>query len=472
MFEVPQDIDTVLTRRGATIRFLIIINAVCVVFLTYIFLITYGIDFRIERFSFSFRVAFLPIILLLLYYILIRLFGLVFLVIFSYAGYQVSMEEPEKKFGKYKAGEILELVDNQCKKMNVTSVKRVYVIESQNSNAMTMDLILFEPYRYSVVVIFSSVLTTMNTEEVEAVIGHEVAHVKNKDSWYLGLVGSPTFIMAWVMLILIINLPLGAEYTPNIIITILITLLAFYICIRPVVKRMIRYGEYYADFTSAKVNGLIPMSNALIKLGQRNDMLVAFQGEFQRRFRLDSKLRTSTDFYKRLKEELKDVLDPDEAVEVARKLVKEFGGEEIDENKIEEKGSKLLKPELIDWRDYDNIVKNYNLEYEELDNLIKDLKDSPQSRLFKHASTTRTKMIFMTHPRIRDRLIFLWDSRKDEYKKQTYDMPIFISLKEFEKLKDRTFICPICMSRIKVKRAGKGSKKYECPHCGIPGELR
>ncbi|WP_455392099.1 M48 family metallopeptidase [[Eubacterium] cellulosolvens] len=471
MLASPKNIETVIFKRNSTVELLIAINVITVLILTFLFLILFGIDFRVQHFLFSYRLVLLPIIIVVQFIIFQRIFIVLVLGFFALTGKRVSKEKPEEKFGKYTAAEILEIVSEQCKKMGVTSVKRVYVMESSVSNALTTDIFLFKPFRYSVLVLFSNVFEIMNREELSAIIGHEVAHVRNYDSWFLGLVGNPTLMMLFVLIILLESVPVWSFY-PEVILTIFTVLIIFYILLRPVVKRMLRYCEYFADYTSAKVNGLIPMTNSLVKLGQRAETLVAFQQEFQRRFRLDGKVPDKSKFFERLREDLKSVIDPDEAIKVARRLVKEFGGDERTYVKPAPKGSVFFKPIVIDWREYDKHIRNYSLDYVELDQFVAALKDSPQARLFEHASPNRFVALFQTHPRFRDRIVFLWDTQKDKHELITYDVPVFSAMKDIEEYIDKKFICPICQTQFNLKKDPKASAEVKCPWCGIPGEIQ
>ncbi len=468
MLDVPKDIYTVLSRRESSVNLMFTINLVTVTILTILFIATYGIETRGELYFFSYRLAFLLVIILLQFIIITRFFVFILLA-FNFGGSRISRKEPDKKFGKYTAGEILDIVDEQCKKQKVKSVKRVYIMTSSSSNAMTMDVILFEPIRYSVIILFSNMMEIMNKDELSAVIGHEVAHVSNYDSWYLTLVANPAAVMIFALLIWFESIPFGVR-VPQYIIGALLVVFIFYIVIRPVINRANRYFEYFADFSSAKVNGLIPMVNALIKLGQRHDTLIAFQHEFQRRFRVDEIKKDRTKFYQKLNEELKGIIDPDRAVEMARKLVKEYGGSEK-ELKKEFGDFEFFKPKIIDWREYDTHIRDYSLDFIELNQLISDLKESPQARLFKYASTNRFVALFQTHPRFRERILFLWESLKTEFGPEIKEILLTPGLDGGKASRTKRFMCPICQTLFKVKESSEGEIKVKCPGCRIIGEL-
>jgi Zn-dependent protease with chaperone function len=469
MFEIPPDIQTVIRNRNKMLNLLIAINIITVTILTILFLGIFGFGFRVRHFIFSYRLVFLPLIIVFQFLFFQRFIIFLWVGILNVKEKKVTRQDPDKRFGKYTAADILDIVDDQCRKMNVTSVKAVYVTESKLANLMTTDVILFKPFRYSVIIIFSNSLDILNRSELTAVIGHEVAHVKNYDSWHLGLVGSPTQIMAWAVFLLILSIPFGSTNT-YFILYILLILLLFYFILRIAVNRMVQYCEYLADYTSAKVNGIIPVVNGLIKLGQRWDTIVAFQHEFQRRFRLDKEIKYSTDFNKKLAKELENVVDPDEAIKVAKRMVEEYGGEEIPKPPQAQE-FEFYKPKIIDWRKYDNHIRDYSLDCIELDQLVHDLKNTPHAQLFKYASSSNLVNLFKNHPEFRSRIIFLWDTQKEHYEEIIHDVPILEAVQDIEGLVDKNLICPVCQSKFRFKIDKKGTDEVCCPGCNLPAKI-
>jgi Zn-dependent protease with chaperone function len=470
MFEIPPDIQTVVKNRNKMLDFLIVINMITVIILTILFLEIFGFNFRVQHFIFSYRLVFLPLIIVFQFLFFQRFIIFLWVGILNVKEKKVSRQEPDKRFGKYTAADILDIVNEQCRKMNVTSVKAVYVTEGRTANLMTTDVILFKPFRYSVIIIFSNSLDILNRSELSAVIGHEVAHVKNYDSWHLGLVGSPTQIMAWAVFLLILSIPFGSTNTYYIL-YILLILLIFYFILRIAANRMVQYCEYYADHTSSKVNGIIPVVNGLIKLGQRWDTIVAFQQEFQRRFRLDKKIQYSQDFYKKLFKELKDVVDPDEAIKIAKRVVEEYGGQEIP-NPPQSKEFQFFKPNIIDWRKYDSHIRDYSLDCIELDQLVHDLKNTPHAQLFKYASSSNFVNLFKNHPEFRSRIIFLWDSQRDYIQEPgVKDVQILETIKGIDDLLDQNFICPVCQTKFRFKAGKSGVEEVCCPGCKMPAKM-
>ena len=216
---------------------------------------------------------------------------------------------------------------------------------------------------------------------------------------------------------------------------------------------------------------MIPMVNGLIKMGQRWDTIVAFQQEFQRRFRLDREHKYSSEFYKKLYKELDDVVDPDEAIKVAKRVVEEHGGEEI-QSPPEQKNFEFFKPNIIDWRKYDNHIRDYSLDCIELDQLVKDLRETPHAQLFKYASSSRFVNLFKTHPEFRSRIIFLWDTQRDCIQLPgLQNVKISSTLENVENIVDQNLICPVCQSRFRFRQHKHGEKEPRCPGCELPAKM-
>ncbi len=199
----------------------------------------------------------------------------------SWKGRRVDPSKPEEVFGKYRSAEILEMVRELEKKMDVGYVRHVFVYEGNMSNAMTTDIILLKPYRSSMIVLTSSLVETLNRDELMAALGHEMAHLKRNDVFYNNAVIGPSLMLIWIILILIQNLPEHLNAEP--VIASLLVLLPLSVITRPIAKSMARYSEYAADFLSAEANGLLPMANALIKIGQRDDTILGLYSTFQKR---------------------------------------------------------------------------------------------------------------------------------------------------------------------------------------------
>lgn len=152
---------------------------------------------------------------------------------------------------------------------------RVAVVDDPSPNAFATGR---DP-QHSVVAVTSGLLELMNREELAGVLGHELAHVKNRDI----LIGSVAAALAGVIMFLANIAQFGAifggnrdnEGGGNPLVMILMALLA------PLAAGLIqaaisRAGEYLADDTGADIAGTpFGLASALEKLGQSRPSRVA-----------------------------------------------------------------------------------------------------------------------------------------------------------------------------------------------------
>ena len=64
--------------------------------------------------------------------------------------------------------------------------------------------------------------------------------------------------------------------------------------------------------------------------------------------------------------------------------------------------------DVVDWRKSD-INRNFNLEKEEIDHFVKELKDNPERFLFETEILRDKKNVFMNHPNFRERILNIYD---------------------------------------------------------------
>ncbi|HDD59935.1 MAG: hypothetical protein DRN35_06230 [Thermoplasmata archaeon] len=452
--------------RGYKLRrnILLLLNTFLVLAIILIFMWSFSPGVTERLFVISYPVYLFPVVLITEFAILSRvLSGPVMFLLLSWKGRRVDPSKPEEVFGKYRSAEILEMVRELEKKMDVGYVRHVFVYEGNMSNAMTTDIILLKPYRSSMIVLTSSLVETLNRDELMAALGHEMAHLKRNDVFYNNAVIGPSLMLIWIILILIQNLPEHLNAEP--VIASLLVLLPLSVITRPIAKSMARYSEYAADFLSAEANGLLPMANALIKIGQRDDTILGIYYTLQKRYRLDAGVLSGGEFRKELEESLKGVIDPDKAEEITRELVRNYGGSER-----KRRGElPLLKPKILDWREFDSHIKDYSLDYVELGQLVEALKRGPHLRLFRHVSSSYTFSVFGSHPRFKERIIFLWDAFSKNEEERIYT--VMVSRSAAPSPSSDVYVCPFCQVKFRLVPTADGPDEVVCPNCGLKGEV-
>jgi heat shock protein HtpX len=130
----------------------------------------------------------------------------------------------------------------------------------------------------SLVAVSTGLLEAMNREEIEAVLGHEVAHVANGDMVTLALIQGVlnTFV---VFLARVVGHAVdstllrrdaddaGGDTGPGYYVTVIVCEIAFGIGAAVIVAWFSRQREFRADAGSARLLGTLPMMAALNRLG-------------------------------------------------------------------------------------------------------------------------------------------------------------------------------------------------------------
>jgi heat shock protein HtpX len=126
----------------------------------------------------------------------------------------------------------------------------------------------------ALVAVSTGLLQSMNKEEVEAVLGHELAHVANGDMVTLtliqGVVNTFVFFLARVIGSIVDRMVFRSERGngPGYFITVIVAQIVLGILASMIVAWFSRYREFRADAGSARFLGTpAPMVNALRRLG-------------------------------------------------------------------------------------------------------------------------------------------------------------------------------------------------------------
>ena len=125
----------------------------------------------------------------------------------------------------------------------------------------------------ALVAVSTGLLQSMNKEEVEAVLGHEISHVANGDMVTLtliqGVVNTFVFFLSRVVGSIVDRTVFRTERGtgPGYFITVMVCQIVFGILASMIVAWFSRHREFRADAGSAKLLGAQPMINALRRLG-------------------------------------------------------------------------------------------------------------------------------------------------------------------------------------------------------------
>jgi len=126
----------------------------------------------------------------------------------------------------------------------------------------------------ALVAVSTGLLQSMNKEEVEAVLGHEIAHVANGDMVTLtliqGVVNTFVFFLARIIGSIVDKAVFRSERGtgPGYFITVIVAQIVLGVLASMIVAWFSRYREFRADAGSARILGTpTPMVNALRRLG-------------------------------------------------------------------------------------------------------------------------------------------------------------------------------------------------------------
>jgi heat shock protein HtpX len=154
------------------------------------------------------------------------------------------------------------MVTELCQKSNVP-MPRLAIVEDQTPNAFVFGRTL----NSATLAVHTGLLTRLNSDEIKAVIGHEVGHLKHKDVIIMTIAGAIP-LLAYMVAYMFFFGGRGAKKEAGLALLALAALaFAIYFITFLLVKRLSRLREYYADSYSAFIT-MNPhgLSSALTKI--------------------------------------------------------------------------------------------------------------------------------------------------------------------------------------------------------------
>ena len=180
----------------------------------------------------------------------------VFAIIMNVGSYWMSDKIVLKVFKAKKVDEsdhksLLDIFNNLCKKANIDG-PRLFVYQDDTPNAFATG----RNEKNSVVAVSTSLIDTLNEDELEGVLAHELAHIENKDILIASIAatfaGAISIIASMLKWGLIFGAFRGNRGTGNVIGHLLIAILAPIIAL--IIQMAIsRTREYKSDYTAAQI---------------------------------------------------------------------------------------------------------------------------------------------------------------------------------------------------------------------------
>lgn len=364
---------------------------------------------------------------------------------------------PEPLYGPAYAPEEAPLVDRTLGLVQRVASKarikvtKVFVYRKAVPNAFSLDLLPIPIFRKPYLVLNTNVLEILNDKEIESVIAHELAHVKNGDSFIRLVLSIPRLFLNLAYLFIYLQILTGIldavfdSLDIGAAVERLIFLGLIYIFIAFITKFTVHFlfaanhkAEFLADYFAATLVGSDILINSLIHLGQRSEAMQVLNREIEWLQGLSGEKKLSTTLLRNIYQKFpKTQLDEDIARETAPKLFLEekleelvfFYGIELDRQirnqlieravpsllekreqyydtlKDEESDIKpsILKEKTIDWRRFD-ADKNQYLEEDEIESLIFTLLAQPDKMVFEHELFQGTEKD-QDHPGFRVRIL-------------------------------------------------------------------
>lgn len=347
------------------------------------------------------------------------------------------------------------LVTNLIEKANVNSIKRVYMSDDLAPNAFTLRYIPIPYIGGDWIIINRNVVDILDKEEIQSVVAHEVGHAARKDSWVNSALYSPrlVIIFGWSIILaamasIILNNPFEFDSFLR-----LMSLIIFFFIVRILMNAghfitayAYRKTELLADYYAAELVGSEVLINALIKIGQRGEVIRAINTELQwidqkfqdlpldtmsmrllhymdpsetnkeraREFAIQFYIRSKLNqIFRGMRISIDDEEFNSYIQEASRNIMQERGIQIEEEGAMNVLGSDRLESHTKDWKSVD-IDQNDKLDLEEIRQLVTELRESGK-KIFDTEALEEMGVVRgpRTHPKVSDRVTFLYDNLLD-----------------------------------------------------------
>ena len=344
------------------------------------------------------------------------------------------------------------LVQELIEKSGIKSIKRVYMSDDLAPNAFTLRVLPLPFLGQDWIIINRNIIDILEASEIKAVVAHEIGHAARKDSWINALLYSPrlVIILGWSVILASMASIILSDLISFDALLRLLTLSIVFIIIRVLMNIGYNFTTYaykrtelLADHYAAKLVGSEDLVNALIKIGQRaevirsvkvelewvdkkfNEMPIEVMStrilhffdpgetdkikarEFTLRFYIRSKLNQ---IFSGLRIPIDDETF-NKYVQQATESVMNERGIEIDAEKaIDVLGPERMQRYTEDWRNAD-FDHNNKLDKDEIRALVTEMKTSGKP-IFETEALQQMGIIegTKTHPQVTERITFLHDN--------------------------------------------------------------
>ena len=326
-------------------------------------------------------------------------------------------EKDGEDLGHFTREEILELFEAMKRKMKAQKDIRLFTVDLFSPNA-------YANFFSDDVCIDKSWFRMLDTDELKALMAHELAHLRLRRE-------QPQLYKKFLKMIYALELAVVmgivaiAGYYEGMLLDLLILgqLLLFYnifFLIRGFVGKGMRAEEWLCDWAGAKYVSPLAAINFELKLGQRyelNGKISKYLNRALRGYRVP--LAQYRKLYKEIDRSLdREHLTPKRARRQVKQVVREMARKSrwkkarfLSWATTPERKEKDPKTHKVNWLRYDTHIKDFQLDEEELEDFITDIKADEESILFKSIIDKPTSSRG-THPSTKQRVLFLYENWK------------------------------------------------------------
>ncbi len=346
----------------------------------------------------------------------------------------------------------IEIVSNVSKRAKIKA-KKIFVYRKTVPNAFSLDLFPIPLLRRPYIVLNTNVLEILSDSEIEAVVAHELAHIRHGDSLFRLILSIPRLFLNLAYIFIYLQILTGIQtavfqtYQLWDAVERALFLGLIYILVAIITKFTVRFlytanhqAEFLADYFAARITSSNILINSLIHLGQRSETMQILSNEITWLNGLAGEKKPSSEFMRGINQRFpRTQLNEDVARQMAPKIFLEEKfhklmtsyGLQVDDGlrdkiiaeavpSLLEKRAEyfektedeeiftpsMLKEKTIDWRRFD-YNDSYYLEAKELDSFITTMLSHPHKMVFEH-EILGTPEKTSDHPSFRTRILQIY----------------------------------------------------------------
>ncbi len=328
---------------------------------------------------------------------------------------KLSNYNDEESIGGFKVKDVKNNIQEISNSMNIEGKVKVCLMDKTLPNAFG---ILWR----NVICIDKSWLRILDDRELKALVAHELHHLKIKKS--RPMFGHP-YVVRFVIFLqvsfitAIILFSSGGIFWDVIFFMIIFQWVDTFFLIAPM--KASRAEEHLCDWSAIKYSGVEGVINLMLKMGQRYEAVNIIKETISRKSKeYKIPIKGYSQIQTRVDQKLtRDSMTREGIRETVEKTVDELAEEKNWPSKNinlfswgqKQKINRATKKHKINWLEYDQHIKDFKLDKEEIPNLVDKLVEDEQSFLF-DSNIDGPRDSHGTHPTIKNRVLFIWENYK------------------------------------------------------------